>query len=197
MLKKKGKEHISKQQFLTPLQKKILLFLTINDPHDINETVKAVEGNYRSIWAVFKELKKKDLIKEINLKEYRGRKYPRYWATEMGIIFALSERVEPEILLKKTREIYPENRNLQFLIETIPILGKSALNMLYLSVETGGKIEEGDLISIFASQRKLSPKKIKKYNSVAKRYPERYKQTQDYIIETKKNLKDLSDLFDV
>ena len=194
MLKKQNKEHILNQQFLTPLQKKILLFLAVHDPQNIKELDDAIEGNYRSTWAVFQELKKKNLIKEITVKHYRGRDIPRFWLSDMGIAFALSARIKPKVLLKKTREIYPENKQLQFLIEAIPILGNNGLNMLYLSVVTNCKFEESDLISIFASQSKLSNKKLKKYNSIAKRYPERYKQTQDYIKETKKNLKDLSEL---
>jgi len=197
MLKKQNKEHILNKQFLTPLQKKILLFLAVHDPMNIKELDDAIEGNYRSTWAVFQELKRKNLIEEITVKHYRGRDIPRFWLSEMGVIFVLSARIKPKVILKKTREIYPENRNLQFLIETVPILGKNGLNMLYLSVVTNCRFEESDLISIFASQSKLSNKKIKKYNSIAKKYPERYKQTQDYIIETKKNLKDLSDLFEV
>ena len=199
MMKGKEKEHklsINEQKFLTPLQKKILLFLAVNYPATKNETVKAISGNYRSSWDAFKELEKKNLIKPVSLKNYRGRDYPRFWATENGILIAMSERAKPEILLRRTLEIYPENRELQFLIEVIPILGESAYNMLYLAIVTNDKIDQSDLISIFATQKKLTDEEKRKYNSILKRYPERFKQHADYIKRVSKNLKDLSDMFD-
>ena len=61
-------------------------------------------------------------IEKIKEKAYRGRQYPRFWLTENGILLAMSERIKPEILLRKTQEIYPKNRKLQFIIEAIPFL---------------------------------------------------------------------------
>jgi len=142
------------------------------------------------------EIEKKNLIKAIGLKVYRGREYPRFWVTENGIVLAMSERAKPEILLRKTRELYSENRELQFLIEVVPILGESAYNMLYLAVVTDGKIDQGDLISIFAAQGKLTDEEIRQYHLILKKYPERYKQHADYIKRVSKNLKDLPDIFD-
>ena len=198
-MKKKDKEHkltINKREFLTPLQKKILLFLAINYPHTINETVKATRGNYRSSWDAFKELEKKKLIAPVDQKVYRGREYPRYWVTENGILLALSERVNPEILLKKTQEIYPEKKDLQFLIEMIPILGETAYDMTYLSVITNGKVDQSDLIRMFTLQDKLSLKLIKKYNSILKKYPKRYKQQVDFVKQVSKNVQELLEMYD-
>ena len=200
MLSKKGKEHnliVNKQSFLSPLQKKILLFFAVTRPQTIREAVTEMKGNYRSSWEAFKELKKKNLIEPIRQKFYRGRIFPRFWLTERGVILALSKKTNPEILLRKTQEIYPENRNLQFLIETIPLLGENAYHMLYLSVVTNGEIKERDLIPIFAMQRKLSKEENKKFKSILKRYPERYNQTKDAIKRASQNLKDLSDMFGV
>jgi len=199
MIQRKEKEHKltdNKKEFLTPLQKKILLFLAVSHPQTKNETVKAIKGNYRSSWDAFKELERKNLIKAISLKVYRGREYPRFWVTENGIILAMSEKAKPEILLRKTQEIYPENRDLHFLIEVIPILGESAFKMLYLAVITNGKIEQNDLIPIFAAQGKLTDEDLRKYISILKKYPERHKQHAEYIKRVGKNLKDLSDMFD-
>jgi hypothetical protein len=200
MIEKKEKEHmlmINKNEFLTPLQKKLLLSLAVSKPQTKNEAVRAIGGNYRSGWDALRELEKKNLIKAVSHKLYRGRVYPRYWVTENGILLALSEKTKPGILLRRTQEIYPENRNLQFLIEAIPILGESAFNMVRLAVKTSGKIDKNDLISIFAAQKKLDDEELRRYNSILKKYPERYKQHVDYIKRVRKNLKDLSEMFDV
>jgi hypothetical protein len=199
MTKGKEKEHkliISEQKFLTPLQKKILLFLAVNYPATINETVKAISGNYRSSWDAFKELEKKNLIQEVSQKNYRGRDYPRYWATENGILLALSEGAKPDVLLRKTHQVYPEKRALQFLIEIIPLLGESAYEMAHLSVVTNGKVTQSDLIRMFSLQNKVTEKEIKKYNEVLKKYPEIYKHHLDYIKQVSKNLKDLLDMYE-
>ena len=199
MIKKKKKEHnlpTKKPEFLTPLQKKILLFLASNYPMTKNETKKGISGNYRSTWDAFKELEKKGLIQEVSQKNYKGREYPRYWASESGILLAYSERATPDVLLRKTQEIYPEKKDLQFLIEMLPLLGESTYDMAYLSVVTNGKISQTDLTHMFSLQEKLSEKTIKKYNEVLKKYPERYQQQVDFIKQAQKNLKDLLAMYD-
>jgi hypothetical protein len=199
MIKKKKKEHnlpTKKQEFLTPLQMKILMFLATHQPLTMNETVTAIKGNYRSSWDAFKELEKKNLIQEVSQKTYRGREYPRYWASESGILLAYSERANPDVLLRKTQEIYPEKKELQFLIEMLPLLGESTYDMAYMSVVTNGKISQTDLTHMFSLQEKLSEKTIKKYNEVLKKYPERYKQQVDYMKQVSKNLKELLDMYD-
>ena len=199
MIKKKKKEHnlpARKREFLTLLQKKILLFLATHQPLTINETVKAMKGNYRSSWDAFKELEEKNLIQEVTQKNYKGREYPRYWASESGILLAYSERAKPDVLLRKTQEIYPEKKDLQFLIEMLPLLGESTYDMVYLSVVTNGKISQTDLTHMFSLQEKLSEKTIKKYNEVLKKYPERYQQQVDFIKQAQKNLKDLLAMYD-
>jgi hypothetical protein len=199
MMTKEAEEHkltINPQDFLTALQRKILLFLAVDYPRTMNSTVRAMSGNYRSSWDAFKELEEKKLIKPVSIKFYKGRKYPQFWATENGILIAMSEGADPKILLRRTQAIYPDNKELQFLVETIPILGESAYNMLYLAVITNGKIEESDLISVFAAQKKLTEEEKRRYNEILKRYPERHKQHADFIKRARKNLKELSDMLD-
>jgi len=199
MIEKKAKEHKlihNRQEFLTPLQEKILLFLASNYPMTKNETTRGISGNYRSSWDALKELEKKKLIQAVSQKVYRGREYPRYWVTENGILLALSNRLKPETLLRKTKEIYPEKKNLHFLIEIVPILGESAYDMLSLAVVTNGKFEKSDIIQIYASQGKLNDEEIKKYNSILKNYPEIYKHHVDFMKQASKNLKDLLKMYD-
>ena len=192
-----GTEHtLNTNHFITPLQKKILLFLAVDRPLTINETVKSIKGNYRSSWDAFKELELKKLVKNVGFKTYRNVEYPRYWLTENGVFFAISEKVDSSILFRRVQEIYPEKKELQFLIEVIPILGGNIYDLIKLEVITNGKFDQNYLISIFASNKKLTDDEIKRYNSVLVKHPELYKQHKEYINKTQKNLKNLSDMLD-
>ena len=191
--------HISIKQSTSsfpPLQKRIILHLAESKPQTIYGTAKTISPtkrgnpkNYKSSWVAFKTLEKKGLIKHTTSKSYKNRQYPCSWLTDLGVLLALHEGAKPEVLLKTTREIYPENKDLHFLIEAVPILGKHALDVLYLAVLNRGTINQTDLISIFAAQvqDKLTSKQISQFIEVLKRYPERHQQTR-------KNLRELSDL---
>jgi hypothetical protein len=185
-----------KRNSFPPLQKRIILHLTENGPQTINETMKGISGHYKSSWIAFHVLKKKGLIKEVTVRNYRGRDYPRFWVTDSGIFIALHEGTEPKTLLRKTLEVYPEDRKLQFLIEAVPILGKNAFDVLYLAALSEGLIEQSDLTSIFAAQmqKKLTPKQIRQFIAVLNKYPEPHQQCKDYIKQTRQNLQELSDL---
>ena len=64
MTQPKEKQHtlkpIKKNQYLPPLQKRILLCLAKSHPQTINETVKAIKGHYKSSWTAFNSLEKKE-----------------------------------------------------------------------------------------------------------------------------------------
>lgn len=186
----------SKKESFPPLQRRIVLHLAQTSPKTINETAKEISKtkkgiprNYKSSWSAFKSLEEKGLIKDTTSKDYKNRKYPRSWLTDVGVLLALHEGAEPRALLKTTREIYPEDKDLHFLIEAVPILGKHALDVLYLAVLNRGAINQTDLISIFAAQTidKLAPNQIAQFVAVLKKYPERHQQTR-------KDLRELADL---
>lgn len=73
-------EHMSfrlaKGDVLPPLQKRIVLYLARSEPQTINETMKALNGSYKSFWVAFDSLDKKQMIKKIDTKFYRGQEYP-------------------------------------------------------------------------------------------------------------------------
>jgi len=179
----------SKEHSFPPLQKRIILYLAQSKSQTINEIKKGISGHYKSSWIAFNVLKKKGLIKHTTSKDYKNRRYPCSWLTDLGVLLALHEGAKPEVLLKTTREIYPDNKDLHFLIEAVPILGKHALDVLYLAVLNRGEINQTDLIAIFAAQlqNKLNPKQITQFIEVLKKYPDRHQQTR-------KNLRELSDL---
>jgi len=177
-----------------PLQKRIILYLAQNRPQTINQTRKGIKGHYKSTWTAFNALKKKGLVESITSKHYRGRQYPCFWVTELGLYLALCEGIKSESLLKTTLEIYPDNKNLQFLIEAVPILGKNAFDVLHLAVSNKGVIEQRQLISIFDNQKELTPKQRTQFIRVLKKYPELYQQCVNCVNQIHKNLKELSDL---
>ena len=186
----------SKENSFPPLQKRIILYLAQSKPQTINEIKTGIKGHYKSTHTSFKALEKKGLVQNIASKHYRGRQYPCFWLTELGIFFALHEGAKQEVLLRTTLEIYPENKNLQFIIEGVPILGKHALRVLYLAVLTKGEIEQRDITSLFAAQmqEKLTPKQQRQFLAIIKKYPEPYQKLRDYINQIQKNLRELSDL---
>jgi hypothetical protein len=186
----------AKRNSYPTLQKKIILHLAQSTPQTIHKTAKQIEKDYKSSHYAFDALRKKGLIKQVTSKPYRGREFPQFWLTELGVSLALSLRAEPQTILRRTIEIYPENRDLQFVIEAVPILGKNALDMLYLIALNKGVIKQGDLTSIFAiqMQKRLTPAQIRRFITVLKKYPIPYQQCVNCISQTRKNLRELSDL---
>jgi DNA-binding MarR family transcriptional regulator len=173
-----------------PLQRRIILHLAQSKPQTINETAKEISRDWKTSSIAFKKLEEEGLVAKIDKpKYYRHRKFPCLWLKDLGVLRALHEGAKPEILLKTTREIYPNDKGLHFLIEAYPILEKPARDVLYLATLNRGAINQTDLIAIFAAQlqNKLTPKQITQFIEVLKKYPEQHQQTQ-------KNLKELYDL---
>jgi hypothetical protein len=196
----KVREHMSKQQgrgnSFPPLQKRIILHLAENGPQTINETAKGTKGHYKSSWIAFNALKKKGLIKEVTSKNYRGREYPQFWITDRGIFLALCEGAKTGKLLMRTLKVYPEDRDLQFLIEVVPILGRNAFDVLYLAALTNGQIEQTDVASILATQmqRKFAPEVTRQFIAVLKKYPEQHHRCVNYVEQAHKALSEVSNL---
>lgn len=179
---------------LPRLQKRIILYLAQSEPQNINETMKGISGEYKTSWNAFKALEEKGLIKHVKSGSWRGRQYRLFWLTDLGIFTALHEGAKSEVLLKTTQEIYPQNKNIQFIIEAVSILGKTALGVLHLAVSNKGVIEERPLISIMNKQKELTPKQQRQFMTMLKKYPEPYQQCADSIEEIQTKLKDLSNL---
>jgi succinate dehydrogenase flavin-adding protein (antitoxin of CptAB toxin-antitoxin module) len=81
-------------------------------------------------------------------------------------------------------------------VETVPILGRNAFDVLYLAALSKGMIEQSDLTSIFAAQmqKKLTPEEIRQFIAMLKKYPEPYQLCADYAKQAHKNLRELSSL---
>ena len=136
MSKDKPNLHMSIQSnsgdILPPLQKRIVLTLAKNEPQTINELVKAMKGSYKSYWIALNSLKEKLMVQTVSSKLYRNREYPQFWVSPAGVLLALFEGESPKNLLEKSLMIYPNDTNLQAILELSPILGTEAFKLQYL-----------------------------------------------------------------
>lgn len=194
MIQQKRREQtwmpIKKSQLLPPLQRRIFLNLAKKDPQTINGTAKAVKGHYKSSWLAFNSLEKKGMIRKVTSKKHRGNEYPCFWLTESGVFIALLEGANPATLLEKTLKIYPENKDLQCLLEISPILGTDAYNIAFSAILGKGKLEPIDKSTIMATQmqKKLSFDEAKQITTILKKYPEQYRQFKEKVEQLKENV---------
>jgi hypothetical protein len=179
-----------------PLQKLIILHLAHSKPQTINQTKKGIRKDYKSTYIALSSLKQKGLVQQTTTKTYRGREYPEFWLAEKGIFLALYYEPKPASLLWRTIEIYPENKGLHFLIEAVPILGRNALDVLYLAASTDGEIQQDEIDSILARQmaQKLTPEQIKQFAAILKKYPEQQQQCVSSLKQASENISKISKL---
>lgn len=201
MIQQKRREQtwtpIKKSQLLPPLQRRIFLNLAKKDPQTINETAKAIKGHYKSSWLAFDSLEKKNMIRKVTSKKYRGNEYPCFWITESGVFIALLEGANPAILLEKTLKIYPENKDLQCLLEISPILGTDAYNIAFSAILGKGILEPIDNSTIMATQmqKELSSDEAKQIITILKKYPEQYRQLKEKVEQLQENLQRFDSIF--
>jgi len=197
----KGKEHISfelsKKDLLPPLQKKIVLYLAKTEPQTINEAVKAMGGQYKSCWLAFNKLEKKQVIKKIDVKSYHGQDYPRFWLTSTGVLVTLFEGISFELLLEKTSEIYPDDKNLQIILELAPLLGVEVFKLAFLTLLEKGKLDANDLMMLVIAemQNDLDGVEPEDIISVLKKHPTAYENTKKYTKTALEKMKKLDSLF--
>lgn len=198
MTKPKAPQHnskpITKKTFLPPLQKKVFLYLASNDPKTINETVKALKSHYKSTWNAFNNLEKKNLIKPVSSKSYQGQEFSRYWVTDDGAFIALCEGAKTTSVIERTLKIYPERKNLHYLLESVSILSTEAFSHGYFAFVSKGRLDQSDVAKMLITQSTLSPQQIVQYTELLLKYPEQKQRYDDMITEMADKLKNLDRL---
>jgi hypothetical protein len=191
-----------KGNILPPLQKRIVLHLAENEPQTINETVTAIEGHYKSSWIAFNKLEEKQIIKKIDTKSYRGREYPRFWLTDTGVLIALFEGVGFEVLLERTLEIYPDDKNIQILLELSPVFGTEVFKLAFLTILKKGKLDEDDLTMIVTAelnspeaQSDFGGRRPEDILALLKKHPVAYENTKKYAKRAREKMDKLDSLF--
>jgi hypothetical protein len=180
-----------------PLQRRIILDLAKNDAQTINETVKGLNGHYKSSWIAFNTLEQKGLIKKTDVKHYRNREYPLFWLTQGGIFVALVEGANAEDLLQKTAKAYPNEKTLQCCLELSPLLGLEGFRIGLSAIQDKGKLDHSDMMKIlFAhAQKDMSMQQIKRLIEILRKYPKEYEGTKKRINQANKLLAELESMF--
>lgn len=174
---------VKRNQVFSPLEICILKNLAENDSQTINETAKAINKQYKSTFRIFTSLKKKGIIKKTTFKEHRGRKYPRYWLTELGIYTALIEGANPTTLLEKAVKTYPDNENLHLLLGMAPFTGIEVFRMAFSTIRNKGQLEQSDMDTIIltVAQRNLSTEQCNQFLRMLREHPDEYERVTEKI----------------
>jgi hypothetical protein len=141
--------------------------------------------------AILQELRNNGLIKKKDQRMSLGRERDCYWLTDSGLFLALIEGAEPKKVLKKTEEIYPENKLLQCIIEITAVLGTSMHKIAYSAVSTKGKLEQDDKTAMMTAQlqKELSLEQIQELFAIMRKYPEQVGDMQAKIMEMIEKIK--------
>ena len=187
-------KHKEENDLLPSLQKTIVLHLAQNGPQTINETVKKIEHSYKPSWIAFNSLEDKGIVKKGKTKEYRGNEYPLYWLTEGGVIVALVEGASPIELLTKSKEVYPNNQNLQYALEMAPHLNPEIFRILLITVQSKGKLTTADLARMSLTQMETDNtlEEVRSALETMKKYPKEYERLKKQLSSMQENLDKLA-----
>ena len=187
MSKPKKSQHMSKLKVkgdnLPSLQRRIVLHLAENEPQTINETVTAISKSYKPTWVAFNSLENKKLIRKTDVKEYRGREYPRFWLTDEGMISAILEGADPAFLLEETAKLFPDAKIAHCFLEIIQHMDPMMITLARNTVKNKGTMDFMDLMTILVSDSTLEMdmETIRSLVNALKKYPEQYEQVKIFI----------------
>jgi hypothetical protein len=187
---------LSQGDILPPLQKRIVRFLAENNPQTILGTAKALNSGYKSLWTAFNSLKEKKVIQAVSVKSYRNQEYDCFWVTSTGILIALFDGANPQTLLEKSIEIYPNDMNLQCILEVSPILGTEAFKFAFGVLLEKGKLEKEDISVIIATQmqQEVDISQMEPLLAILKRHPLQHEKTKEYAKELGKKIDKLQSM---
>lgn len=166
---------------LGPLQKQILLHLATKGPKNINETAKEMSAHYKSVHTAFYSLEKKGMIMRVGKVSYRGRGYDAFWLTENGILKALLNGADSNLVLKAIRRTFPKYDDTFLFAKVASHLPKKVLRVIssmYPSVSVQVGIQEVLKLVFMAD---LSTDDLRRLYDILKESP--FKETADETIK--------------
>lgn len=200
MSKTKPALHMSiqpeKGDILPPLQKRIVLYLSKNEPQTKNEIVLGMNGSQKSYWNAIERLKDKTLVQAVGSKTYRGNIFERIWISPTGVLVALFEGEDPKTLLENTIKVYPEDTNLQTIIEFAPILGTKAFEYAFHVILTKGRLDESDILMLILTQKEndMTTAQVKELLNLLKKHPQQLEDSKIFAKEITEKIQIINEL---
>ena len=115
---------------LSPVQKRVVLNLAESEPQTIHETKEKIQGHYKSVNATFHALIKKDIIKAVEKKKYRGRQFDTFWLTDYGVLLALVHGADRAILKQQVEKIYGKSDDYSLMFDFATIVSKEKFSKM-------------------------------------------------------------------
>jgi len=168
---------------LPSLQKEIVKCLACSEPLTINQTKKKIHKEYAATHRAFQSLKRKQIIKEVSIKKWQGRKYKTYWLTEKGILAALILGASPKIMLTYASQVYPENNILNFTLKAAQYVNPNIFRIPYASIDEKKALDISDVISVLAIQMtsETNEQNIEALLETIKSFPEYYMLVKQFL----------------
>ncbi len=130
---------------LGPLQQQILLHLATKGAKNTNETAKEISAHYRSAHAAFHSLEEKEMITRVGKVSCRGQDYDVFWLTERGLLEALLNGADSNLVLKAIKRTFPKHEDAFLFARVASRLPKKVLRIvlsLYPSLSSQVGIQE-------------------------------------------------------
>lgn len=179
---------------LPPLQRLIILHLSKTGPQTMNKTSISIKHGYKPSLNAFKSLQQKGLLKKIRTTTYKRREFSEIWLTELGIVAAVVEGALQSDLLTNSKEVYPNNHNLQFFLTMIYAGNPNIARIIFTAFMNKGKLENIDLAMIFVTQMESNNtlEQLSQALQTYRKYPKEYKHLKEQLSNIQKNLSKLT-----
>jgi len=130
---------------LPPLQKRIVLALAESGPVTKNQLMKNLRSpRYKAVWTALNSLIEKKSVRAAGIMPYRGRVFPTYWLTGIGIMEALCHGANTDTLKTHGFNIYPDEKvELELMVEMAKNIGSERLRTIF---EMFRPAEDGKLV---------------------------------------------------
>jgi len=132
---------------LPNLQKQILLQLAQKGPMTKHEIAKTLGKVYKNVDYAIKSLTKKNLITHVGLKEYRNRKFEKFWLAPKGLLEAFRVGAAASDLKKHMYHLgtpyiitSEDKEAAELLFEFLEAIGRNKVKALYPAIDFTGPI---------------------------------------------------------
>ena len=141
-------------------------------------------------------MKREGLVNQVLVKTYRGKEYPQYWLTPMGVYEVLINGVNSEKLFEMTKQLIPENSMLHCCLEIAPYISSEVFRIGVFAIKEKRKIQEVEAIAMMLANEQTHPttETYMKIAEIMTKYPGVHELMKKRLEEMKDNLDFLNEI---